>query len=71
MGEREVDRLLGDLTWFVSASWFDVPELESLIRTDELSLIENRELRHKLKSWFASNQFFKGHVAHQASTCYG
>jgi hypothetical protein len=66
LGEREIDRLLGDLIWFVSASWFAVPELESLIRTDELSLIENSELRHKLKSWFARNQFFKGGVERQA-----
>lgn len=63
--EREIDRLLGDLVWFVSDSWFDVPELESLIRTDELSLIENSELRYKLKSWFARNQFFKGNVERQ------
>lgn len=66
LGDREIDRLLGNLVWFVNDSWFEVPELESLIRTDELSLIENSELRQKLKSWFARNQFFKAGVERQA-----
>jgi hypothetical protein len=65
LGEREIDRLLADLTWFVSGTMFDVPELESLVRNDELSLIKNSELRHKLRSWLAQNQFFKGSVERQ------
>jgi hypothetical protein len=65
LGEREIDRLLADLTWFVSGTLFDVPELESLVRNDELSLIKNSELRHKLRSWLPRNQFFKGAVERQ------
>jgi len=66
LGEREIDRLLADLTWFISETLFAVPELESLVLNDELSLIENSELRHKLKSWRARNQFFRQFVELQA-----
>lgn len=66
LGEREIDRLLADLTWFISESLFAVPELESLVLNDELSLIENSELRRNLKSWRARNQFFRGFVELQA-----
>ena len=66
LGEREIDRLLADLTWFVSETKFAVPELESLVLNDELSLIENSDLRHKLKSWRARNQFFTRFVELQA-----
>ena len=66
LGEREIDRLLADLTWFISESLFAVPELESLVLNDELSLIESSELRRNLKSWRARNQFFRGFVELQA-----
>ena len=66
LGEKEVDRLLADLTWFVSETWFAVPELESLVLNDELSLIDNGELRQKLKSWRALNDFFRHGVVLQA-----
>ena len=42
LGEREIDRLLADLTWFVSGTIFDVPELESLVRNDELFFVRQR-----------------------------
>lgn len=67
LAERDVDLLLADQTWFISESLFAVPELESLILNDELSLIENSDLRRKLKSWRARNQFFRGFVKLQAS----
>jgi hypothetical protein len=66
MGEREIDRLLADLTWFISETMFAVPELESLILNDELFLIENSDLRLKLKSWRARNEFFRRFVELQA-----
>jgi hypothetical protein len=66
LGEREIDLLLADLTWFISESMFAVPELESLILNDELSLIEDRALRHNLKSWRVRNQFFRSFVELQA-----
>ena len=58
LGEREIDRLLADLTYFVGESWFEVPELDSLVINDDLALIEDRDLRRKLKSWKAQNNFF-------------
>jgi len=66
LGEKEIDRLLADLTWFVSETLFAVPELESLILNDELSLIDNSDLRRTLKMWRARNQFFRGFVDLQA-----
>lgn len=65
--EEEIDLLLADLTWFVSETIFAVPELESLVLNDELSLIRNSELRRTLKSWRARNQFFRVFVDLQAS----
>ena len=66
LGERETDRLLADLTWFISETMFAVPELESLVLNDELSLIQNSDLRHKLRSWRARNEFFRRFVELQA-----
>ena len=67
LDEREIDRLLGDLTWFISESLFAVPELESLVLNDELSFIDNADLRRDLKVWRSQNQFFRGFVELQAS----
>jgi hypothetical protein len=60
--EREIDRLLADLTYFVSEALFEVPELDSLVINDDLALIEDRDLRRKLKSWKAQNDFFRNSV---------
>lgn len=62
LGEREIDRLLADLTYFVSEALFEVPELDSLVINDDLALIEDRDLRRKLKSWKAQNDFFRNSV---------
>jgi hypothetical protein len=67
LGDREVDRLLADLLYFVGESWFEVPELDSLVINVDLSLIESRELRQKIKSWRARNAFFRNHVRLQAT----
>jgi hypothetical protein len=59
LGERKIDRLLADLTYIVSDVWFEVPELNSLVLNDDFSLIEDRDLRRRLKSWKAQNDFFR------------
>lgn len=66
LSEEEIDRLLADLTYWVGTSWFEVPELESLVISDDLSLIQSDELRSKLRSWRSRNEFFRSTVEHQA-----
>ena len=65
LDEKEIDKLLGDLTWFVGERFFFVPELDSLVLNDDLILIENTKLRRMLKSWKRRNDFFRGSVGHQ------
>jgi len=65
LGAREFDRLLGDLTWFHMVADFDVPELDSLVLSNDLLLIESKELRSKLKMWKWSSDFLKQRMVHQ------
>jgi len=64
LGEREFDRLLADLTWFIPVTDLDVHELDSLVLSDDLSLIQNKELRRKLKIWTWSNDQLKQRLEH-------
>lgn len=64
--DSEIDRLLANLTYFVGEAWFLVPELDSLVLSDDLSLVESRELRQKLKSWRSRNEFFRNSVKLQS-----
>ncbi len=65
LDDQEIDKLLGDLTWFVGERYFFVPELDSLLLNDDLTLIENTELRRMLKSWKRLNDFFRRNVGYQ------
>jgi hypothetical protein len=62
--EREFDRLLGDLTWYIPVKDLDVRELDSLVFSNDLSLIQNTDLRHKLKNWAWSNDEMKQRLQH-------
>jgi len=61
---REVDRLLADLTWFIPVTDLDVHELDSLVLSDDLSLIQNIELRRKLKTWTWRNDNLRQRLQH-------
>lgn len=63
-GEREFDRLLADLTWFIPVTDLDVHELDSLVLSDDLSLIQSIELRRKLKIWTWRNDQLKQRLEH-------
>lgn len=64
LGAREVDLLLADLTWFIPVTDLDVRELDSLVLSDDLSLIQNMELRRKIKIWIWKNDVLKQRLQH-------
>jgi len=65
LGEREFDRLLADLTWFVMVTDLDVPVLESLVLSGDLSLIVDGRLRQKLRVWKGGHDSLRQRLRHQ------
>ena len=51
ISDQEIDRLLGETTWYVPLDWFATPELDSLVTSDDLWLISNDQLKRMLRTW--------------------
>ena len=51
LSDKEIDRLLGDTTWYVPLDHLDTPELDSLVSSDDLGLISNAQLKRMLSTW--------------------
>ena len=49
--DRDIDRLLADLTWYIEPNGLITPELDSLVASQDLSIISSNELRRKLTVW--------------------
>lgn len=51
ISDQEIDRLLGQTTWYVTLDWLATPELDSLVTSDDLWLISNDQLKRMLRTW--------------------
>ncbi len=60
LSEKEVDRLLLDLSWWDSANHFATSTLNSVIFGGELTLIQDDEMRRDLAEWPKRIEFVQG-----------
>jgi hypothetical protein len=51
LSDADIDRLIGETTWYIPVDFLATPELDSLVLSDDLWLIENSDLQRLLRIW--------------------
>jgi hypothetical protein len=62
ISDQEIDRLLGETTWYVPLGFLATPELDSLVNSDDLWLISNDQLKRMLRTWPQNLNIVRGPI---------